>query len=92
MKKVVLGTVIAAAALFTGCEDVKEVTSCDLKGKVLGRDVHVCVWNLRMMLILGRLVQANILDFWVRLPYLLLLLVLVARGRLRKSVTRSKMV
>ena len=43
MKKVVLGTVIAAAALFTGCEDVKEVTSCDLKGYVLGYDVHACV-------------------------------------------------
>ena len=43
MKKVVLGTVIAAAALFTGCEDVKEVTSCDLKGNVFGYDVHACV-------------------------------------------------
>ena len=43
MKKIFIGAVLAAAVFFTGCEDEKEVTSCDLQGVVLGIDVHMCV-------------------------------------------------
>ena len=43
MKKLILGAMIAAAAFFTGCEEVKDVTSCDIRGTVLGLDVHMCI-------------------------------------------------
>ncbi|MBQ2561614.1 MAG: hypothetical protein II565_13705 [Fibrobacter sp.] len=43
MKKLILGAIVAAAAFFTGCEEEHEVTSCDLRGAVLGIDVHMCV-------------------------------------------------
>ena len=43
MKKIILGAMIAAATFFTGCEEVKEVTSCDMQGTVLGLSVHMCV-------------------------------------------------
>ena len=43
MRKIFIGAMIVAAVIFTGCEDVKEVTSCDLQGSVLGYDVHMCV-------------------------------------------------
>jgi hypothetical protein len=42
MKKIILGAMIAVAAFFTGCEDAKEVTSCDLRGEVMRYSVHVC--------------------------------------------------
>ena len=44
MKKVVLGAVIATAAMFTGCKlsAADDYTSCDIKNKIL-ISTHMCI-------------------------------------------------
>ena len=66
MNKIIVGAVIAAAALFTACEmtsssdsTTSNLASCDIKGNLLGLEIHSCVESENTAYINSQCADAN---------------------------------
>jgi hypothetical protein len=66
MNKIIVGAVFAVAALFTACETTtstdsttSNIASCDIKGNLLGLEIHTCVESENTAYINSQCAEAN---------------------------------